>query len=197
MQEIAIIARNDDELAAAQATGASHDGIEDRLHVSWRAANDPEDLAGRGLLVECSRQVTIAGLQFREQPHILDCDDRLVGEGLEKGDLPVREELSLGAAEVDHADRDTFTYQGNRENRAELQPPSGLAGLGILVDLGLHVIDVDRSPVEDGPSRDGPREWYGRLLPDRPVMGGAKKPVSVPSPDRYIKRLTQASGALR
>ena len=36
--------------------------------------------------------------QLREQPHVLDGDDRLVGERLEEGDLLVRERAGLVAA---------------------------------------------------------------------------------------------------
>jgi len=83
----------------------------------------------------------------------------LVGEGLQQRNLPLSEEARLGAAKVDHADRDILTHQGDRENRAEAQPPRVLAALGVLVDLGLRVFDVDRSPVEDGPSgRRFPRQ---------------------------------------
>ena len=51
--------------------------------------DDPQDLARGGLLLErlghlgmrfCERSVLL--LQLREQPHVLDRDDRLVGEGL-------------------------------------------------------------------------------------------------------------------
>src|SRR5262245_65506634 len=41
-------------------------------------------------------------LQLREQPHVLDCDDRLVGESLEERDLVVGESAGLAAS---HRDR--------------------------------------------------------------------------------------------
>ena len=49
--------------------------------------------AGRRLLLQRLREVAVARLQLLEQPHVLDGDDRLVGEGLEQRDLLVREGL--------------------------------------------------------------------------------------------------------
>jgi len=39
----------------------------------------------------------------------------LVGEGLEQGNLPLREKLSFGTAKVDRADRDTFSHHGHAQ----------------------------------------------------------------------------------
>ena len=55
--------------------------------VGWRAADDPQDLAGGRLLLQRLGEVVVARLQLLEQPHVLDRDDRLVGEGLEQRDL--------------------------------------------------------------------------------------------------------------
>ena len=58
--------------------------VKDRLEVGRRARDHPQDLAGRGLLLERLFRLV-------EQPHVLDRDHRLVGEGLEKRDLLVGE----------------------------------------------------------------------------------------------------------
>ena len=58
------------------------DRFEHRLHVRLRAADDAQDVARGGLRVERRRQLAVARLQLREEPHVLDRDDRLVGEGL-------------------------------------------------------------------------------------------------------------------
>ena len=52
--------------------------VEDRLEIGRRAGDDAEDLARRRLLLQ-----RLLGLV--EQPHVLDRDDRLVGEGLRAG----------------------------------------------------------------------------------------------------------------
>ena len=53
--------------------------------------DDAQDLAGRRLLLQRFGEVAVASLQLREQPHVLDGDDRLIGEGLEQRDLVVGE----------------------------------------------------------------------------------------------------------
>ena len=55
------------------------------------SADHPQDLGGGGLLLQRLGQVGIALLQLLEQPHVLDGDDRLVGERLDQRDLLVRE----------------------------------------------------------------------------------------------------------
>jgi hypothetical protein len=55
------------------------------------------------------RECPIFFLQFGEQAHILDGDDGLVGKGLEKRDLAVREEFDLGAADPNGAKSETVT----------------------------------------------------------------------------------------
>ena len=66
-----------------QADGAGHDRVEHRLDIRLRLADDAQDVAGGGLLVQRRGQLAVARLQLREQAHVLDRDDRLVGEGLE------------------------------------------------------------------------------------------------------------------
>ena len=63
--------------------GALDDGVEDRLHVRRRAADDAEHLGGCGLMLQGLAQFRVALAEFLEQPHVLDRDDGLVGEGFE------------------------------------------------------------------------------------------------------------------
>src|SRR5215469_4255986 len=73
-------------------TGGGFDhGIQHRLHIRGRSADDVEHIAGRGLVFERFFEVARARLQFAEQPRVLDCDDRLVGEGPHQLDLPLGE----------------------------------------------------------------------------------------------------------
>jgi hypothetical protein len=50
MDQLAIKPVSDAEERVAKAHGAAHDGVEDRLGVSRRARDHPQDLARRGLL---------------------------------------------------------------------------------------------------------------------------------------------------
>ena len=62
--------------------GALDDGVEHRLHVRRRPADDAEHLGGCRLMLQGFAQFCVALLQFFEQPHVLDGDDRLGGESL-------------------------------------------------------------------------------------------------------------------
>src|SRR5262249_56093212 len=66
-------------------------GLENRLQIEGRASDHLEQLAGGRLLLERDAEFAVTGLQLREQPHVLDGNDRLIGEGLEKGNLSVTE----------------------------------------------------------------------------------------------------------
>ena len=61
--------------------------IEHRLHVRGRAADDAEHLGCRSLMLQGLAQFRVALLDLFEQPHVLDGDDGLVGEGFEQLDL--------------------------------------------------------------------------------------------------------------
>ena len=75
--------------------GALGDRVEHRLDVGRRAGDDPQDLGRGGLLLQ--RSVTRGSSSAPEQPHVLDGDHGLVGEGLEQRDLLGRERPDLRA----------------------------------------------------------------------------------------------------
>ena len=56
-----------------------------------RRRDDLQHLRGRGLLLQRLGQLARARLHLVEQPHVLDSDHRLVGEGLDQLDLLVGE----------------------------------------------------------------------------------------------------------
>ena len=68
---------------------ALDDGVEDRLHVGRRAADDAEHLGCCRLMLQRLAQFRVALPEFLEQPHVLDRDHGLIGEGFEKRDLLV------------------------------------------------------------------------------------------------------------
>src|SRR5262245_14589883 len=71
---------------STQSTRTARNDIEHRLHVGRRTRNDTKNLTGSRLPLQCL-------LRLVEQPHVLNGDDGLVGEGLEELDLSVRERL--------------------------------------------------------------------------------------------------------
>src|SRR5712691_1537725 len=87
MDQLAVELIERAEEPVAQPHGASDDRVEDRLHVGLRSADDAQDLGRRRLLFQRFGEVSVADLELLEEPDVLDGDDRLVGEGLEEGDL--------------------------------------------------------------------------------------------------------------
>src|SRR5207247_6672621 len=57
------------------------------------------------LLLERLCEVTVTCLQLLEEAHVLDGDDRLVGEGLEEIDLRLGERAGLDPADSNRSDR--------------------------------------------------------------------------------------------
>ena len=92
---------------------ALDDGVEHRLHIRGRAADDAEHLGRRRLMLQGLAQFCVAFLQLFEQPDILDGDHRLVGEGLYERDLLLGERLDYVVSESNYADWNTFSHQGN------------------------------------------------------------------------------------
>ena len=71
-------------------------------------------------------------LHLVEQPHILDRDHGLVGEGLQQLDLLVAERPHLGAAEHDGADRFALPQQRNAERCVRMAAPSMLPSANLV-----------------------------------------------------------------
>src|SRR4030095_6084302 len=117
--------------------------------------------------------------------------------GLEQGDLSVSEEPRPGTADVDRADRHTFSQQRDAQYRAVAHAPRVLAALGEFVHLGLNVGDVDRLSVENSAAIARPADQRnGGMDRDRAVMGDEAEPVALSAPDGGVERLAQAGGAL-
>src|SRR5262249_6262188 len=64
-------------------SSALNDGVEDRLHVRRRAADDAQHFRRRSLMLESLAQFRIAFLNFFEQADVLNRDDSLRSKGFE------------------------------------------------------------------------------------------------------------------
>ena len=82
--------------------------IEHRLNIGRRAGDDAKNLARRRLLFQRLGE-------FLEQPHVLDGDHGLVGEGLEERDLFFGERPQLGAPDRDGANRNALAQKRNSQ----------------------------------------------------------------------------------
>jgi hypothetical protein len=115
------------EQAVAELNCTLDDRVEHRLHIHRRTADHPEDLARRRLLLQRFghlrvglRERTVLFLELREQPHVLDGDDRLVGKGLEQCDLLVGEGTRLSLVDVDRADWQAVAQQWDGRDAPEV-----------------------------------------------------------------------------
>ena len=102
----------------AQPYRALHDRVEHCLRVLLGAADDAKDLASGCLSLKRCREFGVARLQLLEQPHVLNGDDRLVGECLHERDLLLAEGLPLNARDRDVPDRLTVPQKRHCEHAA-------------------------------------------------------------------------------
>src|SRR5262245_5533820 len=87
-------------------------------------------------------------LKFREQAHVLNRNDRLIGEGLEERDLLVREGAHLLTSDQDPADSHAFAEQRYREHGPMVEPAlEGSANRKFALALRGEIVDVDGSSV--------------------------------------------------
>ena len=97
-----------------------------------------------------------ASLVSVEEPHVLDGDDRLVGEGLEERDLPFGERADLVPQERDHTQRHILAKQWHRQRRAMASVLSleHLAFRELVIWHGADVVNVDGASVDERSPRD-------------------------------------------
>src|SRR5262249_10279622 len=86
-------------------------------------------------------------LQFREQPHVLDGDRGLVGEGLEQGNLLLGKGTRLSLVGVDRADWQTIAQHWDGQNAPEVPDPGD--DLDIVLRIFRHVGDLHDRPRQD------------------------------------------------
>ena len=133
------------ERGFAEPPRAADDGLEDRLDVGGRGADDAQDFARRRLVVERFGELAVAGLQFLREPVLLDRDGRLDGESLKQRDLLWRERANLQAAERDDTEDSVSGEERRHEHRSDPRPRD----LGILrPGDSLEVADLDDTPLE-------------------------------------------------
>ena len=109
------------ELGLADARRVRQHSFEHRLQLAGRTRDDLQHLRGRGLLLQRLGKFARARLHLLEQPHILDRDHRLVGEGRNQLDLLVGKWSRR--ATRDHAMTpigNPFSQQGHAKGRREM-----------------------------------------------------------------------------
>src|SRR5262245_56552265 len=154
---------------SANARGVSHDSVEHRLQVCRRAGDDTQNVARRRLLLECRPQLAVTRLQLGEQPHVLDGDHGLVGEGSQEFDVLVPELPGLRPVDHDRTDRGPAMEHRHAQQalKATLNGAGRPANTIFLVtqDVGY----LSRGAREDRPTGDMASVGWHRVL--RPKDG--------------------------
>ena len=104
----------------------------------------------------------VRGFDAFEQPHVLDGDDRLVGERRHQVDLALGKRVNPAPCQPDDADRLAFAHERHADHRAN---PSDLGVLLLLVEwIGPCVVDPNDSAVHGGTADDRSRPRHNRRL---------------------------------
>ena len=112
-------ATNGDIGRPTNARGVFCNDIQYRLNIRRRAGDDTQNFARRSLLLQGLGEIAVALLQFFEQPHVLDGDHRLVGEGFKQLDLRRGEGAHFGATRVQHSNEFSLLTKGNDQEGAQ------------------------------------------------------------------------------
>src|SRR5262245_63843655 len=110
-----------------------------------------------------ARQLQLAALllDLVEQPYVLDCDHRLVGERLDERDLLVSERLEFQSVDSDGSNK-IVPFQ---HRNGECRPDRPLVSHSIrILGIALDVRDVYRSPLEGSTRRDAVTSRSDRVL---------------------------------
>ena len=115
------------------------DSIKYRLDIRRRAGNHAKDFARGSLLFQ-------RFFEFLEQPHVLDGDDSLVGEGFKQFDLRRRKGTYFGSTGDQAADEFPLAGEGEQPKRCE---SIGLIEAQVWkVSLGLDIRNVQRAVLD-------------------------------------------------
>src|SRR3954469_20228240 len=104
------------EIGMAQPLGHSDNTFEDGSDVARRLRDNCEYFRRSRLEFERFSQLALARLLGFEQPRVLDCDDSLIGEGLQQCDLFLRERPHFHAA--DHEGSNGLAFAKERDSKA-------------------------------------------------------------------------------
>src|SRR5262249_33258915 len=94
----------------ADPSRALNNGVEHRLHIRWRAADDAEHLRCRRLMLQSFTQLCVALLDLFEQAHVLDGNHCLICKGFEEGDLLVSKGSYFGPVNDNYTDGDFLAH---------------------------------------------------------------------------------------
>src|SRR5262245_49542136 len=136
------------------------DGIENGFQIDG-GIDRLGDHSERSQLLDRLGELAGASLHLVEQPHVLDRDHRLVGEGLQKLDLSVREQPGLSAGDRNRAYgnavaqyRDTYDTAKAADSRHSTERE---------VRVCVDIRDLNDASLEHRASRGGSPTWRRRI----------------------------------
>src|SRR5208337_3993914 len=112
-----------------------------------RATDNLEYVSSSSLLLQGFAQFLGARLHLVEQPHVLDRDHRLVGEGLEKVSLSLGERTGRFSGDRYCSDRLPVAKQRHRQDASI--PRRLRQALELVLWVLQYVWDIDDGPSED------------------------------------------------
>ena len=176
------------EIGAADSDRICQHRHEHRLQLARRRTDDTQHLRCCGLLLQ--------GLpQFIEQPRILNGDDGLIGEGLEKRNLLIRKRFNFGTSNLDCSNRHSLAQQWNTSHRPMSLPLRHGASFGKFLGLRLEIKYVDRPPLENGAACNTPtraRETNADFSRNRTPVGGRTQVLPVELENRHVVCFAEA-----
>src|SRR5262249_51471016 len=125
------------------------------------AADDLEHVGGSGLLLQRFTQLARACLHLIEQPHVLNRDYRLIGEGGHQLDLLVVEWLNFGLQNGDDTAKNSFAEHRNCQYGAVTLLFDQLGKF--IVRLLQHVPDMNRTSLKRSFPRHRAWSWAQRM----------------------------------
>ena len=172
LEPLALDTREPTNIGTGEADRILKHDVEDGPEIERGAADRLEHVRDRGLLLECF-------LGLVEETHVLDGDDRLGGEGLEKLDLLQGERLDLHPADGDTTDRDAVTKQRHREGcpvapaALEIDADRIVGG----IELRSGIANVNRPSVDDAAANQGLAAERQRLAGVEPGNRSVVRPL--------------------
>ncbi len=156
------VAEQDAELGRADAHRVFQHGLEHGLELAGGARDHAQHLGGRGLLLQRLGELARSRLLGLEQPHVLDRDHRLVGEGRDQLDLLVGERPHRGPRQRDYPNRFSFTQKRHAEKSAVAA--AGLVFGGNVFRICQDIQNMNRSAFQCRSSGNRSTAWRNRVL---------------------------------
>src|SRR5262245_25134778 len=140
--DLAVKPQDEAGIGAAKSSSVFDERLKHRLKIEGGSADHLKDLACRSLLFQGFSEIAVTFLQFLEQPHILDSDYGLVGEGRDQLNLLICERPDRLSPDHDHSNGDTFPEHGSSKYGPE---PTDFLSLGpLIIGVRQNIVNMNR-----------------------------------------------------